>query len=162
MLMFLQKVATFLNTLKSLLIIILIGDDNKMTGELKRKHASSFQVGNYIVIDGAPCTVSSIQISRPGKHGHAKVQLMGVGMMDGKKRQMMAPGHDEIDAPVIGKKNAQVLSVAGKMANIMDSETFETFDLEIPEELKDEVTEGVTVVYWEIMEHKVIKQIKKE
>ena len=42
----------------------------------------------------------------------------------------------------------------------VDSETYETFDLDIPEELKDEVIEGANVLYWIILDSKVIKQVK--
>ncbi len=131
-----------------------------MSGEVKRKSAGTFQPGNYVVVDGAACTVTSIQISKPGKHGHSKVRMDAVGMMDGKKRQIVVPGHDELDVPVIGKKNAQVLSVEGERANVMDSETYETFDLAVPEELKGQVTPESVVVYWEILNDRVMKQIK--
>jgi len=133
-----------------------------MSGEIKRKSVGSLQVGNYCIIDDAACTVTNLQISRPGKHGHAKVRLDAVGLVDGRKRQIVMPGHDEIDIPVIAKKNAQVLSIAGDNAQVMDSETYETFDLAIPEDLKDELTEGGTVVYWQILNDRVMKQIKNE
>jgi len=42
----------------------------------------------------------------------------------------------------------------------MDLETYETFDMEIPEELKAEVKEGKEVLYWTIMGGRVIKQVK--
>ena len=131
-----------------------------MSGEVKRKGAGSFQIGNYVVIDGAACTVTSIQISKPGKHGHSKVRMDAVGMIDGKKRQIVVPGHDELDVPVIEKKNAQVLSVEGDSANVMDSETYETFDLVIPEELKGQITPETVVVYWIILNDRILKQIK--
>ena len=131
-----------------------------MIGETKRRSVGSLQVGNYVVIDGVACTVSSTQTSRPGKHGHAKVRLDAVGIVDGRKRQIVMPGHDEIEVPVIDKRNAQVLSIAGDTAQVMDSDTYETFDLAIPEELKDELTEGAVVVYWQILSDRVMKQIK--
>jgi translation initiation factor 5A len=131
-----------------------------MGGEVKRKSAGTFQIGNYIVIDGVASTVASIQISKPGKHGHSKVRMDAIGMMDGKKRQIVVPGHDELDVPVIEKKNAQVLSVDGDTANVMDSETYDTFDLKIPEELKGQITPETVVVYWLILNDKVLKQIK--
>lgn len=133
-----------------------------MSGEIKRKSVGSLQVGNYCIIDDTACTVTNIQTSRPGKHGHAKVRLDAVGMVDGRKRQIVMPGHDEINVPVIGKRNAQVLSIAGESAQVMDSETYETFDMAIPEDLKDELTDGATVVYWQILNDRVIKQIKPE
>jgi len=119
----------------------------------------SLNKGNYVVIDGEPCKVVDIQVSRPGKHGHAKVRCVAVGIIDGRKRETVKPGHDNIEVPIVDKRNAQVLSISGKTANVMDSETYETFDMEIPPELK-EVTEGATVLYWEIMGQKVMKQIK--
>jgi translation initiation factor 5A len=129
-------------------------------GTTKQAVVGSLQKGNYVILDGVACKVSDIQISRPGKHGHAKVRLSGVGLIDGKKRVVVLPGHDHIEVPIVEKKNAQVLSIQGSKANVMDSETYVTFDLDIPEELKSEVVEGCTVLYWEILDQKVMKQVK--
>jgi len=129
-------------------------------GEKKIVSVGSLKVGSYIIIDGVACKVISTATSRPGKHGHAKVNMMATGLLDGKKRNIVLPGHDNIDVPIIGKKNGQVLSVSGDTVNIMDSETYETLDLKIPENLKADIVEGVTVVYWEILDDKVIKQVK--
>ena len=129
---------------------------------VKLTSVGSLQKGRYVVIDGEACTVSDMNVSRPGKHGHAKVNLTAVGIIDGKKRNIIMPGHDKIEVPVIDKKNAQVLSVQDSTANVMDSESFETFDLDIPEELKDQISEGVTVVYWDILDKKIMKQVKSE
>lgn len=120
----------------------------------------SLKKGNYVVLEGAACIVTDTQVSRPGKHGHAKVRLTGVGIVDNKKRIVVMPGHDKLDAPVIEKKTAQVLSIAGDNANVMDNEAFETFDLRIPEELKGQVVEGVNVLYWVILNDKVMKQVQ--
>ena len=80
--------------------------------------------------------------------------------MDGKKRQIVMPGHDNVETPIIDKLNAQVLSISGDTANVMDMESYETFDMKIPEDLLDKVKDGVTVLYWDILGDKVIKQIK--
>lgn len=120
----------------------------------------SLNKGNYVVIDGEPCKVADIQVSRPGKHGHAKVRCVAVGILDGKKRETVKPGHDNVEVPIVDKRTAQVLSINGNQANVMDEETFETFDLEIPEELKSDISEGASVLFWEIMGQKVMKQIK--
>lgn len=140
--------------------IILRGIHNM--AEVKYKSVGSLQKGNYVVIDGVASIVSDVAISRPGKHGHAKVNMSAVGMFDGKKRNVVMPGHDNIEVPVIEKKNAQVLNINGDSCNVMDSETYETFDLKIPDELKAELTEGVSVVYWEVLNDRVLKQIKNE
>ena len=128
--------------------------------EKKLVSVGSLKKGDTIIIDGAACKVTDTATSRPGKHGHAKVNMMAVGLLDGKKRNLVMPGHDKVEAPIIGKKNAQVLSVSGKTANVMDMETYETLDMEIPDELKDQVHEGVEVLYWSIMGTNVMKQVK--
>jgi len=44
----------------------------------------------------------------------------------------------------------------------MDMESYETFDMKVPEELKDKLTAGMTVLYWGILGDRVIKQIKAD
>ena len=126
----------------------------------KIQNVGSLQKGSYVILEGAACKVVDMQVSRPGKHGHAKVRLTAVGLVDEKKRIVVMPGHDNVDVPIIEKKSAQVLSIQNDAANVMDSESYETFDLKIPEELKGQVVEGANVMYWVILEDKVMKQIK--
>ena len=127
--------------------------------DITLKTAGSLQKGNYVLIDGVACIVSGVQTSRPGKHGHAKCRIEAVGMIDGKKRQTLAPGHENMQCPIIGKNNAQVLSLSGNTANVMDMETYETYDLIIPDELQGQVGDGDVVLYWQIINDKVMKQI---
>jgi len=133
-----------------------------MAGGITHKGAGSLQKGNYVIVDGVACIVTDVSVSRPGKHGHAKVNLMAVGMLDGKKRNMVCPGHDNVEVPVIDKRNAQVLHRDNESCSVMDSETYETFDLLIPDELKGEIQDGQTIVYWVILNDRVLKQIKNE
>ncbi len=128
--------------------------------EKKLVDVGGLKKGDTIIIDNAACKITDVSVSRPGKHGHAKVNMMAVGILDGKKRNLVLPGHDKVEAPIIEKKNAQILSITGDKAQVMDTVTYETFEMEIPEELKGNVREGVEVLYWEIMGTKVMKQVK--
>ena len=128
--------------------------DTKMVG------ANQIQKGSFILMGGIACKVVDVEISKPGKHGHSKVRISAVGLVDDKKRIEVMPGHDNVEVPMIEKRNAQVLSVQGDKANVMDAETYETFDLKIPDEFKEQVVEGSSVLYWDIMNEKVIKQVK--
>jgi len=121
---------------------------------------SGLKKGSYVVIEGAACVVSDTQTSRPGKHGHAKTRVVAVGIIDGKKRDVVMPGHDNVEVPIIDKLDANVLSVTEDMANVMDMQNYNTFDLKIPEELKDKVKPGVNVIYWDILGDKMMKQLK--
>jgi len=128
--------------------------------DTKTVAANNVQKGSFIILDGAACKVVDVEISKPGKHGHSKVRISAVGLVDNKKRIVVMPGHDNVEVPIIEKRTAQVLSVSENKTNVMDSETYETFDLQIPEELKSQVLEGSTVLYWTILNEKVIKQVK--
>ncbi len=129
-------------------------------GHTKVVSVGSLQKGSYVLLEDAACKVVDTSTSRPGKHGHAKVRISAVGIIDGKRRETVMPGHDNIEVPIIEKKTAQILSVSGDTANVMDAETYETFDLKIPEELKGQVAEGGSVLYWLILTEKVMKQVK--
>ena len=131
-----------------------------MEYEKKLVEVGTLKKGDTIIIDNAACKITDLSTSRPGKHGHAKVNMMAVGILDGKKRNKVMPGHDRIDVPIIEKKTAQVLSISGNQANVMDSESYETFDMEIPQDLAEKVQEGNDVLYWELMGLKVMRQVK--
>jgi len=133
-----------------------------MTGGTKLVGLNELQKGNYIVIEGAACKVVDIQVSRPGKHGHAKIRLTGVGIFDDKKRVIVAPGHDNVEVPVVEKKNAQILSIHSDVSNVMDMDTYETFDMKIPDELTTSAVEGIQIVYWVVLDNRVMKQVKAE
>lgn len=128
--------------------------------EKKVVGVNSVKKGDTIIIDNEPCKISEITVSKAGKHGHAKSRIIAVGLLDEKKRNIVMPSADKVEVPVVEKKAAQILSISGNMANIMDTETYETFDLEIPEELRGQVTEGREVLYWELMGKKIMRQLK--
>jgi len=126
----------------------------------KQAPASTIKKGMTIVFDGKACVVREVSVGKSGKHGHAKARIEAISILDDQKIIKVMPGGDKIDIPLIEKKTAQVLSIKGDQANVMDLESFETFDLKIPEELKDKVIDGVQVVYWIMLNQKVIMQLK--
>ena len=128
--------------------------------ETKQVSAGSLKPGSYVLVDGVACTVKDIQKGKTGKHGSAKCRIDCTGIITGQKKQIMCPADENVIVPIIEKKNAQVLSVQGETANVMDIETYETFDIKIPNELKDNVKEGGIVNYWIIMDQKVIMAAK--
>ena len=122
--------------------------------------AGSLKEGNYVILDNEACVVRSIQLSKTGKHGSMKCRLEAITLIDGKKKVQIFPSSDKIEVPIIEKKEAQVLSIKDDTANVMDLETYETFDVKISEDFKDQVKEGLQVSYWIIMGQKIIRQVK--
>ena len=128
---------------------------------LKLINAIEAKPGTSVIVDGSPCIVRSMDVSKTGKHGASKCRIEAIGVLDGKKRIVAVPGSERFDVPLIEKKKAQVLSItpAGDMANIMDLETFETMDLAIMEEAKGTFAPEDQVEYMIVDERiKVIKR----
>jgi len=121
--------------------------------------ATEAKAGTNIIIDDEACTVRSIDISKTGKHGSSKARIEAVGIIDGKKRVILKPGHEKFAVPLIEKRKGQVLSVTETMASMMDTENFETIEVSIPEELKGQVLEGTQVEYWSVEGQKIIKRM---
>jgi translation initiation factor 5A len=121
--------------------------------------ATEMRVGTFLMLDGVAHQVKKMDISKTGKHGHAKVRFEAVSIMTGKKKVQVVPGHDKFEVPMIDKRQAQVLSVSGDSVGIMDSESYESLDLAMPEDLKDDIKDGMTVEYWDVEGDKLIKRI---
>src|SRR5512136_377532 len=98
--------------------------------------------GRYVNIDDEPCKIVSISTSKPGKHGEAKARIEAVGIFDGNKKSVVYPVKHKVLVPLIDKRQAQIVSIMGDEAQLMDLETYEMFQLPIPADLKDTIKQG--------------------
>ena len=126
--------------------------------DFKLISASSARSGTAINVDGIPCIVKSNDISKTGKHGHAKCRIEAISIVDGKKKVFVTGGHERLESPMINKRKAQLLSISGDKASVMDLESYETIELSIPEELKEDLKDGDQIEYWESQGYKIIKR----
>ena len=124
---------------------------------LKIINATEVKVGTNIIVDGVPCTVKNIDISKTGKHGHSKARIEAVGIISGQKKVFVVPGHERLEVPFVEKRKAQVLSVNEKIS-VMDSESFETFEIPCSDEIKSQLEENSKVDYWDVEGEKLIKR----
>jgi len=124
---------------------------------LKFINATEARIGTNILIDGEPFTIKKIDISKTGKHGHAKVRVEAVGIINTQKKVFVVPGHDKFEVPMVDKRKAQVLSI-GDEVSVMDLENFETIEIKCSEEMKSELQENSNVEYWDIEGKKIIKR----
>jgi translation initiation factor 5A len=115
----------------------------------------SLKEGKYVIIDDEPCKVVRISTSRPGKHGHAKIRIEAVGIIDRRKREIVKPGDAKVEVPIVEKKKAQVISVGSNSVHLMDLQDYQTFEISKPEERQ--LVEGEEVVYWEVMGKRFLK-----
>ena len=98
---------------------------------LRLINATEAKPGTTIMIDGEACTVRSNDISKTGKHGASKCRIEAIAIFSGKKKVNAVPGHERFEVPMINKRKAQVLSLSGNSASVMDLESYETLDVPI-------------------------------
>ncbi|MTK64610.1 MAG: translation initiation factor IF-5A [Methanobacterium sp.] len=120
----------------------------------------TLKVGKYVIINDEASKITSISTSSPGKHGAAKARVEAVGIFDNQKRTFVKPVDAKCDVPMIDKRLGQVLALMGNYVQLMDIETYETFEIEIPEELKGKLNEGAEVDYIVAMGNKKVMRIK--
>ena len=122
-------------------------------------NATEAKSGNAIMVDGVACIVRSNDISKTGKHGHAKCRIEAIGIVDGKKKVFVTGGHERLEVPMINKNKAQVLNLIGEdKVSIMNLESYETIEVPLIEELKGQIKEEDQVEYWDIEGIKIIKR----
>lgn len=115
--------------------------------------------GRYIVIDDEPCRIVSISTSKPGKHGEAKARIEAMGIFDNSKRSVVYPVKHKVLVPLIDKRTAQIVNLLGAEVQLMDLETYEMFQLPIPDDMKDSLKPGEDIQYLIAMERKKITRV---
>lgn len=112
----------------------------------------NLRVNGYIIIDDEPCKILSISRSKPGKHGEAKARIEAVGVFDGQKRTIVHPVKHRVGVPMIDKRQGQVITASGNSAQVMDLETYETFEMVVDEEFQGKLEAGQDISYMVALE----------
>jgi translation initiation factor 5A len=125
-----------------------------------KQSIKTLKEGKLCMVDGEPCKVLDVAISASGKHGAAKVRLEVVGLFNGRKQSIVKPADTELDVPIVEKRNAQVVAMTPPTVQLMDMETYETFESPIPEEMKDQLQQGAEVSYWVIEGRRMLVSVR--
>lgn len=125
----------------------------------KQVEAGKLRNGSFVMIDGEPCEVRSVSKSSPGKHGSAKAKIKARGLFDEKDRHITKPADTLMMSPDMDKKIGQIVSQEGDVAQVMDMDTYETEDMQIPDEF--DVSEGDKINYWVIDDRKLFKGVEE-
>jgi len=112
---------------------------------VEQKQVRDLQEGNYVMIDEEPCVIKGYSTSKPGKHGSAKARVEGKGVFDDQRRSFSLPVDAKIQVPIIERKQGQVVSRTSEdIVQVMDLDSYETFDMKLPEDLDAEEDDTIT------------------
>ncbi len=119
--------------------------------------------GSYVIIDGEPCRVVEISRAKTGKHGSAKVHLVAIGLFTGSRKTLVGPVDQRVEVPIIEKRVGQVTAMFDNLVQIMDLETYETFEVERPSDpnIASKLAPGKEVEYWVILGRRMIVRVRE-
>ena len=137
---------------------------------IRRTEIQKLKSGQYIMVEEEPCIIKATERSKSGKHGHAKVRVVCVGIFDNNKRSLTIPSGHMVEIPEIIKGTAQINFIEDNSINIMDLETYESVDVNWPaeEDLKTKLKELQSdpgkmslaqVEYWQLAGKTLINRI---
>ncbi len=122
--------------------------------------AKDLKEGKYVLIEDIPCRIVEIETSKPGKHGAAKMRVTAIGIFNGQKKTLLTPSDQDVEVPIIERKNVQIMSVSGKTVQVMDAETYEIYDLGLPDELLANAAAGKEAEVLQAMGRRKMERIK--
>jgi len=95
---------------------------------------SSLRKNGFVVIKGFPCKIVEMSTSKTGKHGHAKVHLVGIDIFNGRKYEDLCPSTHNMDVPVVTRTAYTVLDLTDDgFCSLLNSDGTTKDDLKIPE-----------------------------
>ena len=102
----------------------------------------------------------NITKGKTGKHGASKARVEAVSLFTGNKKVLVKPVDADCEMPILEKKTAQVVSVMGERVQLMDLETYDTYEENIPTEFKGKLASGQEVEIQLVMDKRTITRIK--
>ena len=74
---------------------------------------SSLRKGGHVVINGFPCKIVDMSTSKTGKHGHAKIHMVGIDIFTGKKYEDLCPSTHNMNVPNVKRIDYQLIDIDG-------------------------------------------------
>jgi translation initiation factor 5A len=121
-------------------------DEDFQTGdagasETYPQQCSALRKNGYVMLKSRPCKIMEMSTSKTGKHGHAKVHMVGIDIFTGKKYEDICPSTHNMSVPNVKRVEYSVIDIDNDgYVSMMDDSSDTRSDIKLPEgELGQEI-----------------------
>ncbi|KAI8089266.1 eukaryotic translation initiation factor 5A [Halteromyces radiatus] len=94
---------------------------------------SALRKNGHVVIKGRPCKIVEMSTSKTGKHGHAKVHLVGIDIFTGKKYEDLSPSTHNMDVPNVIRNEYSLINIDDGYLSLMLTDGSTKEDVKLPD-----------------------------
>jgi len=150
-------------------------DDDFQTGDAGAsstypQQCSALRKNGFVMLKSRPCKIMEMSTSKTGKHGHAKVHLVGIDIFTGKRCEDICPSTHNMDVPNVKRVEYSLIDIDNDgYVSLMADNSDTRSDIKLPEgelgqEIKSkfEAGEGVKVTVLQALGEEAIIGCKIE
>ncbi|OEH79994.1 eukaryotic translation initiation factor 5A [Cyclospora cayetanensis] len=105
--------------------------------------AGAIRKNGFCMLKGNPCKVVDFSTSKTGKHGHAKIHLVGLDIFTGKKYEDVCPTSHNMDIPNVKRTEYQLVDLSddGYCSLLLENGDLKS-DLTLPKDSENNLEEA--------------------
>jgi len=97
------------------------------------QQCSALRKNGFVMIKNRPCKIVEMSTSKTGKHGHAKVHMVGIDVFTTKKYEDICPSTHNMEVPIIKRTDYTLLDISeDQFLSLMDEAGETRDDLKLP------------------------------